>query len=128
MDEIEKRLSEACESCVSCYSEWRADPRDSKNREKFRDSIHELRKVASRLEIEMATSERDENAQKPIPIPAHRSKRDRGGKRNESPADMPDDDTMGNIPDDAMGARSGGRPRPQVRRSRRRSPSSSSDS
>ncbi|NCC21743.1 MAG: hypothetical protein EOM26_04675 [Alphaproteobacteria bacterium] len=118
MDEIEKRLRDASDSCVSNYLEWRKSERESETRERLQDSIHELRKVASRLEIEMAISEREEMAQRPIPIPPHRSKRERNGQSQQ--AQGYDEDMVGNM-DPGPRVQRGG---PQIRRSRRRSPSS----
>jgi hypothetical protein len=43
------------------------------------EAVHELRKVAARLEIEMAISERNEVASKPIPIPSHRANKKKDG-------------------------------------------------
>ncbi len=72
MDEIEKRLEEASEICVKAYRVWSEDKKNSSGKEKLQESIHELRKVAARLEIELAVSERDEEGN-PIPILGHRS-------------------------------------------------------
>ena len=73
--DITERLRETVESCVQSYESWCKDPSKSEARETLQDSVHELRKVASRLEIEIALSERDEIASRPIPIPPHRSKK-----------------------------------------------------
>lgn len=78
MDEIEKRLREGSEACYNCYEAWKKNQKDGKAREDLQEAIHELRKIASRLEIELAISERDEMAQKPIPIPPHRDAQRRG--------------------------------------------------
>ncbi len=75
MEDIENRLKDATAACLKTYGEWKDNRKDSKLREALMESVHELRKVAARLEIEMAISERDEVASKPIPIPAHRSNR-----------------------------------------------------
>lgn len=77
MDEIEKRLRETSENCFKSYEAWRKDQKSGEVRESLQDAIHELRKVASRLEIELAVSERNEMAQKPIPIPPHRDAKHR---------------------------------------------------
>ncbi len=116
MDEIEKRLREASDSCVKFYQEWREKEHDSATREHLQDSIHELRKVASRLEIEMAVSEREEMASKPIPIPPHRAKRERNGGGGQQAYSL-DDEDFGNREPRGGGGGGGG---PQVRRSRRR--------
>lgn len=76
---IEARLKETSEQCLKALEGWTANKKDIKAREALRDTVHELRKVASRLEIDMAVSERDEMAQTPIPIPAHRDSRGRNG-------------------------------------------------
>lgn len=97
MDEIEKRLSETAEACVKSYATWRKDPKEGTNREVLMEAVHELRKVAARLEIEIAISERDEMAAKPIPIPPHRSSR-RGGPDVGGP-----EDNIGNVMDSGGG-------------------------
>lgn len=73
MSEIKKRLQETAENCVKQYEAWDAKKSDSDKREELQEAIHELRKVASRLEIEIAISERENISSKPIAIPQHRS-------------------------------------------------------
>lgn len=73
MEEIEQRLKVATENCLKAHEEWAKNRKDGRTREQLMESVHELRKVAARLEIEIAISERDEMAAKPIPIPPHRS-------------------------------------------------------
>lgn len=82
MDEIKQRLQENSQTCLTCYEKWAGDKKNGAARESLLESIHELRKVASRLEIELAVSERNENAQKRIPIPPHRDARP--GKNDRS--------------------------------------------
>lgn len=95
MDEIEKRLRDASESCIKTYEAWRKDQKNADVREALQEAVHELRKVGSRLEIEMAVSERDQMADRPLAIPPHRSSRRRGGP--EGAEDMgSDDDSAGN--------------------------------
>jgi len=77
MDEIEQRLKDTSSECLSAYARWVHDQRDGKAREDLMEAVHELRKVASRLEIELAISEREEMSQKHIPIPPHRASRPR---------------------------------------------------
>ena len=81
MEDIAKRLKETSEECSKALDAWSKDKKDAKAREALQESVHELRKVASRLEIELAISERDEMSQKPIPIPAHRDS-NRGNKND----------------------------------------------
>jgi hypothetical protein len=122
VDEIEKRLSDASEACIKSYSAWRKNPKEGKNREELMEAVHELRKVAARLEIGIAISERDEMAAKPIPIPPHRSSRPRGGNGDTGP-----DDNIGNAMESGGGGgafgggggghrHQGGSRRPQPRR------------
>ena len=99
MDEIDKRLKETSEACLKAYEAWNKDKKDGKAREVLQETVHELRKVASRLEIEVAVSERDEMTQKPIPIPPHRD----SGKRGR-------DDNRGNRAEGG-GNGGGGKPR-----------------
>lgn len=73
MDEIQTRLQETSQNCLKAYTEWEKQKKDRKAQEDLSNAIHELRKVSSRLEIELAVSERDQMKSKPIPIPAHRS-------------------------------------------------------
>lgn len=84
MDEIEKRLREGSEHCFNCYEAWKKNQKDAAAREALMEAIHELRKIASRLEIELAVSERDEMAQRPIPIPPHRDAQRRGHAADEN--------------------------------------------
>lgn len=91
MDEIENRLRAAADSCIGKYAEWRANRHDGDTREALQDAIHELRKVSSRLEVELAVSEREELAMRPIPIPPHRAARERPAQG------VPEDDSAGNM-------------------------------
>ena len=78
-DEIKKRLQECADGCIKSFEAWRGNEKDQIARESLQEAIHELRKVAARLEIELASSTRDQMAQKPIPIPSHRNSQGRGG-------------------------------------------------
>ncbi len=77
MDDIETRLRETSENCLKAYAVWSKAKRDPAARETMAEALHELRKVAARLEIELGASEREEMAQRPIPVPPHRSSRPR---------------------------------------------------
>lgn len=91
MDEIGQRLRECADACVAAYAVWAEARKDVAVREKLQEAVHELRKVSARLEIEMALSERQEMAQRPIPVPPHRS------SRRRDPEHFPvDDDEGGN--------------------------------
>ncbi len=73
MEDIQDRLKETSETCLKAHETWAANKKDKTTRQALRDAIHESRKVTSRLEIDLAVSERDEMASKPIPVPQHRS-------------------------------------------------------
>lgn len=104
MDEIEKRLREAADACITSYDAWRKNQKEGGTREALMEAMHELRKIAARLEIEIAVSERDEMTSKPIPIPPHRSSRpmSQGGRDNFA------DDNIGNAADYSGGNSSSG--------------------
>jgi hypothetical protein len=79
-DDIEQRLKETTQACKDAYQHWGADKYDASKREELQEAVHELRKVASRLEIEMAVAERDEKNKQPIPHPSHRAARGKGAE------------------------------------------------
>ncbi len=78
-EDIKERLQTTSAECLKCYEAWDGNDKDIKARGALQDAIHELRKVASRLEITLAISERDQLTQKPLPIPPHRDALKRGG-------------------------------------------------
>ena len=80
-DEVKKRLQDSADKCIKSYEAWSKNKKDGAASEALQDAVHEIRKVASRLEIELAASERDESTQKPIPIPPHR---DAGGRHQSA--------------------------------------------
>jgi hypothetical protein len=110
MEDVKQRLVLASETCVKAYEKWSDDQKSSASRESLQDAIHELRKVASRLEIELAISERDQNAQKPLAIPPHRASR---GKHN---GDTGADDNVGNSAFDDDDGGPAPQQKPQLRR------------
>ena len=84
MDEIQQRLSETSQATIEAYVKWHEARNNSEAREVLADAVHELRKVASRLEIEMAVSERDEQSKRRIPIPHHRSKKNADNNKDNA--------------------------------------------
>lgn len=88
MDTIEDRLHDTSKNCFECYQEWIKDKKNIETREKLQVAIHELRKVASRLEIDLATTERDEMTKRALPVPPHRDAKRRtegaGGDRRHN--------------------------------------------
>lgn len=93
MEDIQQRLRATADTCIKCYESWVKNKKDGGVRETLMEAVHELRKVAARLEIEIAVNERDEMASRPIPIPPHRASRKPGG-------DMPDDNIGNEMPAD----------------------------
>lgn len=81
MDEIHTRLRDTSQTCLKAYEEWAGKKKDQKAQEILHSAIHELRKVSSRLEIELAVNERDQLTSRPLPIPSHRA--NKGGQQND---------------------------------------------
>jgi hypothetical protein len=70
---MKERLQDTSSDCLKKLEAWEADKKSSSIREDLQEAVHELRKVASRVEIEIAISERGNMSDKPLPIPSHRS-------------------------------------------------------
>lgn len=85
MDEIKDRLKQAADACAKAYDTWRAKTTEHSSREALMETVHELRKVAARLEIELAVADRQQNPNDPIPIPSHRAAG--RGRIQQGPAD-----------------------------------------
>jgi hypothetical protein len=109
MDEILERLKTTSANCAEAYAGWSTSKKDGEKREALQNAVHELRKVSSRVEIEIAVSERDEQSRKAIPIPPHRASRNnnnRGDTRNDNKSadksnnDLPDFIKSGDKPAD----------------------------
>ncbi len=113
MSEIKKRLQESVDACLKSYEAWDADKKNVEARENLQEAIHDLRKVGSRLEIEIAISERDTMSAKPLPIPPHRSSSKAKGAVESI---LPDQgNTVGNSSSNAK-KDGGGARRPRSRR------------
>lgn len=74
VDAVEGRLRETARGCLAAYRGWRQQPSES-SIQALSDAVHELRKALARIEIDMSASRREEQAIRPIPIPAHRAAR-----------------------------------------------------
>ncbi|MBP2308217.1 hypothetical protein [Azospirillum melinis] len=74
VDAIEGRLRDTAKACISAYRGWRQQPSEA-TIQSLSDTVHELRKALARVEIDMSASRREEQAIRPIPIPAHRASR-----------------------------------------------------
>lgn len=119
MSEIKKRLQENTENCLKSYEAWDGDKKSSDKREQLQEAIHELRKVASRLEIEIAVSERANMSEKPLPIPPHRSSSKAKGAVESI---LPDNgNTEGNSNNGGGKKEGGGSRRPRSRRPMKKS-------
>lgn len=77
-----QRLQETAAKCLSSLDAWNSDLKDTEARETLLEAVHELRKVTSRLEIDIAMNDRKAVNAKPIPIPEHKSKMER---KNQKP-------------------------------------------
>lgn len=116
MAEIKARLQEQSTNCLNAYTVWVDNKKDVQARENLREAIHELRKVSSRLEIELAISEREEMSQKRIQPPHHRDAK----KRAENNQDSANDISFGE--DDFEAPSESAMAAGQKRRARRRTP------
>lgn len=92
MDEIQTRLQDTSQNCFKAYAAWVGNKKDVVKQEEMQSAIHELRKVCSRLEIEVALSEREQMTSRPLPIPSHRAAKGRQNDYNDSDID----DDIGN--------------------------------
>lgn len=87
MEEIEKRLRESTDACIKSFENWVKQSKNLESRETLMETMHEVRKVISRVEIEIAISERDRLGSRPLPIPPHRSSRKGPGEDNDGAED-----------------------------------------
>ena len=69
-----ERLQETAAKCLSSLDSWNKNLKDVEARESLLEAVHELRKVTSRLEIDIAMNDRQVVNAKPLPIPEHKSK------------------------------------------------------
>jgi hypothetical protein len=74
VDAVEGRLRDTARTCLLAYRGWRTQPGEQ-TVQTLSDALHDLRKALARIEIDMSATRRDEQAQRPIPIPAHRASR-----------------------------------------------------
>jgi len=74
VDAVEGRLRDTARSCLVAYRGWKTAPGEN-SIQTLHDAVHELRKALARIEIDMSASRRDEQVNRPIPIPAHRAAR-----------------------------------------------------
>lgn len=78
---VQERLQNTVAHCMSCYDAWKSDSKNVEARQQLEESVHELRKVTSRIEIELAISDRNNSSLKPMPIPPHRSSKPKPAKK-----------------------------------------------
>lgn len=77
-----QRLQETAAKCLNSLETWNNDLKDRDARETLLEAVHELRKVTSRLEIDIAMNDRKVVNAKPLPVPEHKSKVE---KKNQKP-------------------------------------------
>jgi len=65
----DQRMETTAASCADLYRSWKANPGET-SMQALADSLHEMRKVIARMEIEMSANRKDE--QRPIPVPSYR--------------------------------------------------------
>jgi hypothetical protein len=94
MSETLGRIQETGAACIAAYESWASEKKNVDNRETLQETIHELRKALARVEIEIATSERDASSSKRIPVPTHRSQSKSGDGSRDSI--LPEQDDNGN--------------------------------
>ncbi len=73
MKEIIDRLKETAAEAVKAFEAWDKKRSDGTLTEAAQEAAHELRKVTSRLEIELVHAERESFSAAPIPLPQHRA-------------------------------------------------------
>ncbi|HAU28854.1 MAG TPA: hypothetical protein DCW68_01930 [Rhodospirillaceae bacterium] len=72
------RLSLSTQNLMQSYDAWAENMENMENMRSLSDAMRNLRRVTSRIEIEMAAmavAEPDEDAMRPIPVPLHRAAR-----------------------------------------------------
>jgi hypothetical protein len=100
MDDIQQRLKDTSDECVKALAVWLSGKQSPVAREGLLEAVHELRKVAARLEIEMAVSERSEQSHRPMAIPSHRSQARRPQHQMQPSQQSQQQDDVGNeLPD-----------------------------
>jgi transposase-like protein len=80
VDAVEARLRDTARACLLAYRGWRQQPGEA-TIQSLSETVHELRKALARIEIDMSATRREEQALRPIPIPAHRAARRPNGTR-----------------------------------------------
>ena len=105
MSDTLSRIQETGAACISAYEGWSGDKKDADKREALQDTLHELRKAIARVEIEIATSERDSSSSRKIPIPPHRSQGKQGDGSNESILPDRSEENQGKAPSKKSGSR-----------------------
>ena len=95
---VKERLEATVAHCVSCYKEWTETPKNIEVRQHLEEAVHELRKVTSRIEIELAIADRSNSSLKPMPIPPHRAARPRSGAKIERPQKNNDENAANRAP------------------------------
>lgn len=67
------RLKDLSEHTIATFQAWDKNRAAEDLTEAAQEAVHELRKVAARLEMSLIAAERAGFSQTPIPIPGHRA-------------------------------------------------------
>lgn len=78
-EEIQTRLKETSAACDEAYVAWIADKKSISAQQSLAEAVHELRKVASRLEIDLAVVETN-HARSLRPVSSDDDFQDDGGQ------------------------------------------------
>lgn len=110
--DVKTRLQNTSEACIKAYDAWAKDKKNKDAHQTLQDAVHELRKVSSRIEIEMVSSEGSAGGKKPMPIPQNRNAaKSQGqgsdGNKADKPAakKKPDSEKKDAIKDSLKGAK-----------------------
>ena len=122
MEEIQQRLKDAADQSMKALAAWATNKQNAGARESLLEAVHELRKVSARLEIEIATSEREDSSGRSLPIPSHRSHQRRGPQENmgDQSSAPSNDQAESDIGNEGQQAARSSAPRGQFRRPARR--------
>ena len=69
-NDVQTRFTETAERVKNCLAHWKQGLDGEAD---LSNSLHDLRRVLARIEIELASSHAGDGSQKPIPIPLHRA-------------------------------------------------------
>lgn len=71
--DVKQRLKESYDALVEAFEKWDSKGDKAEEASQLRDCLHAMHRVVSRIEIQMAYAERDNQGHSPMPTPKHRS-------------------------------------------------------